>query len=207
MPIIRFFATQEECERLQAEATAQGVTLAVLARMRILQTQEDLTFSPGEICRRALDAVQAGTIARAEPWAIPDLYTEEEWSMLPKGSNGITGRTFFQYVKENGKSMDIYCHGYDNKRRLATYTVGAAPAQTTGPIFQPADALSRALQLTHGTRFTLPDLYTDDEWGSFVTGHGPAGRAFATHLQKTGTEDIVLIRPSGNGQNALYERV
>lgn len=207
MPIIRIFLSDDEHEKLQAEATAQGVTLAGLARMRVLQEEQTLTFSPGEICRRALEAVQAGTIEKGETWCIPDLFTDEEWKMLPKGSNGICGRIFFQYIQANGQAMDIHYFGYDKKRRLASYTVGEAQTRAEdGPVFLPADALSRALNLPKGTRFSLPDLYSDEEWGRFITGAGPAGRAFATHLKKTGVTEIVLVRPSGNGRNALYER-
>lgn len=111
MKLISVTFTDEDFEALQKHADERRMSVQEYIRFTVLK-KEPTMFTVEEADRRAHEKYKCG-----DTFALPDLYSDEEWSKLPKSMTGGFGRKWFNFV--NDKSADIEFMGV--VRRLAKY--------------------------------------------------------------------------------------
>lgn len=55
-----------------------------------------LGITPEEVARRALEQCVVGQI-----FSVPELFSDEEWAKLPRGTAGVLGRRFYRYTQDH----------------------------------------------------------------------------------------------------------
>ena len=94
MATFRFDLNKEYGERLEADAKAHGMNIQEYIRYKLFG--EVTIFSVAEVVKR----LQAGDFANKE-FTVPDVYTDEEWSQIDRGTAGVLGKNFFIHIAQH----------------------------------------------------------------------------------------------------------
>lgn len=113
MPELRLRLSDDDYKELEGRVANEGTTLQDYVRS-ILFNRVNI-FTPAVAYSRAVQKLQSG-----DEFTLPDLYTEEEWTEMSRGSAGAFGKAFFNYVTDTKPSKIVFCDG-GNKGRRAKY--------------------------------------------------------------------------------------
>ena len=110
MATFRFDLNQEYSRRLEADAAAKHMNIQEYIRYKIWG--EVTIFSVDEAIKR----IQAGDFIGKE-FTVPDVYTEEEWSRIDRGTAGVLGKNFYNYVTDHPELGIRFVQNRTIKRR------------------------------------------------------------------------------------------
>lgn len=94
MPIIKLTLDEEHYKKLLE--LANNVNKSPQEYIKDLVFNEKSIFVPEEAVRRAHEKFPNGV-----SFSIPDLYSEEEWSTIGRGTAGVFGKRFYRYITSN----------------------------------------------------------------------------------------------------------
>ncbi len=108
MKIIRISFTDSEYAELEEKAKPKGLIVQDYIR-ELAFGKYSTIYTPEEAEKRAKKKMKSGDI-----FALPDLYTQEEWIKLSRGEAGVFGKRFFNFIEQ--KSNTIVFNGMKNRR-------------------------------------------------------------------------------------------
>ena len=173
MATFRFDLNEEYGKRLEDAARENRMSIQEYIRYKLFG--EKTIFSVDEVIQR----IQAGNFEGIE-FTVPDVYTDEEWSRIDRGNAGVLGKNFYNHVTEHPELGICFLPNRTINRRAAyTYT---GPMEKT--IFTVEEVVKRVKAGGfEGIEFTVPDVYTDEEWSGLDRSHaGVLGRKFNNHV-------------------------
>jgi hypothetical protein len=114
MSTFRFDLNDEYGKKLEAAAAAKRMSVQEYIRYKLFG--ETTIFTVDEVVKRI----------RTGDWndvyfTIPDMYSEEEWSQIDRGSAGVLGRNFYTYITQN-PALGIRFVPDKKIKRRAVYT-------------------------------------------------------------------------------------
>lgn len=110
----RFDLNDEYSRRLEEAAEEKRMSIQEYIRYKLFG--EMTIFSVDEVINR----IQAGGFEGRE-FTIPDVFSDEEWSHISKGSAGVLGKNFNAYIMEH-PSLGIRFIADKTIKRRAVYT-------------------------------------------------------------------------------------
>lgn len=115
MPTIRFDLNREYSDRLEEKAKAECMTVQEYIRSKLFP--EETIFTVKEVVRR----VRSGVLEKKgkKEFTVPDVYTDEEWEKIDRGSAGALGRSFFNYVNKHPELGIRFIPDHTINRRAA----------------------------------------------------------------------------------------
>lgn len=114
MTTFRFDLSKEYSERLKEEAKGKRMTIQEYIRFKLFN--ETTIFSVDELIKR----IQSGNF-KTQEFTIPDAYSDEEWSKIDRGSAGVLGKNFYNYITKHPELGISFVPNRTIKRR-AVYT-------------------------------------------------------------------------------------
>lgn len=118
MEVYRFTLDEEHAQRLQADmegshaGSFQDYICFKLFGEAFQPVAEGL-FTPEEAVRRARTRLVTG-----QYFTLPELYTEEEWALLPSPKvAGVFGRRFFKYIQSRDDTGIRFVEGRKRNRQ------------------------------------------------------------------------------------------
>lgn len=201
-----------EFDELTNVAKAKGVPLtAYLHRLAVGENRFPM-FTTSEVIKRYDDKLDDGIMCRSDVFRVKDLFTEEEWATFDDGPKGVFLRSFHRYVEKHDEEIGIYFTGSTMVLNELTYTGIQPPPESYQTLFEmlfnPEETVRRAMQLSRGTKFSLSDLYTEEEWEEIPTRlAGHVGRRFLKEIKGKKFPHIIVSQPYENGYRVIYKVV
>ena len=110
MTTFRFDLNEKYSKRLEKDAAKKHMNIQEYIRFKLFN--ETTIFSVDELIKR----IQSGNFESKE-FTIPDAYSAEEWSKINRGSAGVLGRNFNDYITDHPELGIRFVPNRTSKRR------------------------------------------------------------------------------------------
>ena len=115
MATYRFDLNEEYSKRLENDASEKRMNIQEYIRYKLFN--ETTIFSVDEVLTR----IKNGNFEIKE-FCVPDVYSEDEWSIIYRGNAGVLGKNFYNFITEHPELGIRFVPNKTIKRR-AVYTL------------------------------------------------------------------------------------